>query len=349
MSLKIINIILLMKISLFLNKIFTSSFLLRRPYTSIQSHTGPTFELDVPEHFSQSSNYDLPINYDTIKNMMLMSYNAYIEPNDSKWERVDYNLTSDISVDPNDIRGYLFSDESKTHNIVAIKGTSISFLPMFLSIFNSTVPNDKFNDNLFFSCCFYKESKLFNEYCQDDSSKYDCKKSCYKESLDIEKNYITMLPTIIENIKKEIDFENSNVYFTGHSLGGFLSVLLGLQYNKQVITFDSPGGKHYLDLLGVNYNNKDNKIYHFGHNADSIMHGHCGSLCWTWGYNVETKCRIGHSCIYDSKGKLGLSDSIRTHQLSYLIKSILPHWEDDLPTCVYHEECEENCKKWNYI
>jgi lipase ATG15 len=341
-----------MKISLFLQNIFTSSFLLKRPniYSQNNSNIGP-FEFDLPDQTTTNTNinYDLPINYNTIKNMMLMSYNAYMEQDNSKWEKVDYNLTEDISTSPNDIKGYLFSDETKTHNVVAIKGTSISFIPMFLSTLNSTIPNDKFNDNLFFSCCFYKESKILNNFCTDDSSKNECKKLCYKESLDIEKNYINMLPIIINNIKKVIDFENSNVYFTGHSLGGFLSVLLGLQYDKQVITFDSPGGKHYLDLSGINYSSKDNRIYHFGHNADSIMHGHCGSLCWSLGYNIETKCRVGNSCIYDSKSKLGLSDSIRTHQLSYLMKNILPHLENDFPECIYHEECAENCDKWTYI
>ena len=252
-----------MRVSLFLQNIFTSSFLLKRPYTSLQHHKGPIYNLDFPyQTIKTTSIYDLPINYDTIKNMMLMSYDAYMDTNDSKWDKVDYNLTGDISIGPNDIRGYLFSDETKTHNVVAIKGTSISFIPMFLSMLNSTVTHDKFNDNLFFSCCYYKESKLFNNYCIDNStSKYDCKTSCYENSNSIDKNYITMLPIIMENIKKVIDFDNSNVYFTGHSLGGFLSVVLGLQYDKQVIAFDSPGGKHYLDLLNIKYSSKDNLYF----------------------------------------------------------------------------------------
>jgi lipase ATG15 len=339
-----------MKVSLSLQNIFTSSFLLKLQDSSIQYYNNPRFELDIPNNYIQNNNYDLPINYNIIKNMISMSYNAYMQQNDSNWQKVDYNLTSDISVNSNDIRGYLFSDETKTHNVIAIKGTSIGFIPMFLNTLNSTISHDKFNDNLFFSCCFYKESKLFNDICKDDStSKYECKKSCYKNSLDIKHNYINMLSIIIDNIKNLIDFDNSNVYFTGHSLGGFLSVILGLQYDKQVITFDSPGGKHYLDLLNLDYSSKDTRIYHFGHNADSIMHGHCGNLCWSLGYTIETRCRVGNSCIYDSKRKLGLYDSIRKHQLSYLINNILPHWKTDFPECVYHEKCQENCDKWTFI
>jgi lipase ATG15 len=343
-----------MRVSLFLQNIFTSSFLLKRPYTSLQHHQGPIFELDVPNHINENidykftSIYDLPINYNTIKNMMLMSYDAYMDTNDSKWDKVDYNLTGDISVSPNDIKGYLFSDETKTHNIVAIKGTSISFIPMFLNMFNSTVTNDKFNDNLFFSCCYYKESKLFNNYCTDDStSKYDCKRSCYENSTSIDKNYITMLPIIMDNIKKVIDFDNSNVYFTGHSLGSFLANIMGMKYNKQVIGFDSPGTRHYIKMLNLTGNT--NRIYNFGHTADSIMHGDCQSVCKTWGYNLDTECHIGNTCIYDSKKKLGYFDGIRYHQLKWIIDYILPHWENDFPECVFDKPCKErNCDKWDY-
>jgi lipase ATG15 len=338
-----------MKVSIFLQKIFTTSFLLERPNTSIQNHNDIIFELELPDNYTNNKFNDLPINFNTIKNMMLMSYNAYLNTDNSNWKHIDYDLNGDISISPNDIKGYLFSDETKTYNIVAIKGTTISLVPMFLSIFDNTIPHDKFNDNLFFSCCFYKESKLFNNYCNDkNSTKNQCKKSCYIDSINIHQNYLSMIDVIIDNIKKHIDFENSNTYFTGHSLGGFLAVILGLKYDKQVIAFDSPGGKHYIDLLDINYNN-DSRIYHFGHNADSIMHGHCGALCWAWGYNIKTKCRIGNSCIYDSKKKLGISDSIYTHQLNYLINNILPHWENDFPQCKYHEKCEERCNKWKFI
>ena len=338
-----------MKISLALKNIITyTSISYRQPH--VNSHNFPSFEIEIPNIHSTNINTDLPINYNTVKNMLLMSYNAYMEPNNSNWQKVEYNHTIDISIDPNDIQAYLFSDDTKQFNVVAIKGTSISYVPMLLSAFKSPAPHDKYNDNLFFSCCFYKQSKLFKDSCDDTStSKYDCKKECYTNSTQLPINYLNMLSHLIENTRKEIDFDKANLYFTGHSLGGFLATSLGLLYDKQVITFDSPGGKHYFDLAHIKHDN-DNRIYNFGHNADSIMHGHCGALCWTWGYIVETKCHIGNSCIYDSKSKLGISDSIRTHQLEYIINNILPKWETDLPTCQYHEECiDENCEKWTYV
>lgn len=255
-----------------------------------------------------------------------------------------YNLTDDVSIGPHDIKAFLFSDKAKIHNIIAIKGTSL------FDMFNSTVEHDKLNDNLFFSCCFYKQSKLFKDYCpkKDNTNKYECKKSCYSNILNMN-NYITMLQIIMNNINKIIDSTTSNIYFTGHSLGGFLAMFLGLKWSKQVITFNSPGEKHFLDLLNINYNKKDNRIYHFGHTADSIMNGECGNICKLVGYNIETKCKIGNSCIYDSKKKLGISNSIITHKLDYIIKYILPEWKLDFPSCYYNPICDEKCDKWSFI
>ena len=329
-----------MKISFFLQNIFTHSYILQRNPNIQSQHQ--IYDIDIDSNVNANNVYksDLPINYNTIEKMLLMSYDAYLEENDSKWREVEYNKTADISLDPNSVRGYLFSDETKTHNIIAIKGTSISFIPMVLSNLlasNSTVALDKFNDNLFFGCCFYKESSLFKNYCQDDiTDKNQCSKQCYKDSTNIDLNYIKLFENIINNVKKIIDFDNSTMF--------------GIIYDKQVITFNGPGGKHYLDLIGFDYKEKDSRVYHFGHTADSIMHGHCGNLCWSFGYNVETKCHIGNSCIYDSKAKLGISDSIRTHQMSYIINNILPHWKDDFPQCIYKETCEDsNCNNWTYI
>ena len=158
-----------MKISLILKNIITYTSISYRP-PNLHSQNLPSFEIEISDFHSTNVNVDLPINYHTIKNMMLMSYNAYMEPDDSKWEKVEFNNTIDISLDPNDIQAYLFSDDTKKFNVIAIKGTSISYIPMFLSALKSPAPHDKYNDNLFFSCCFYKQSKLFRDTCDDTTT-----------------------------------------------------------------------------------------------------------------------------------------------------------------------------------
>lgn len=324
-----------MKVKFLLKTIFTNTYLLNNINDTINS-----YEVNINESLNKYLT-DLPINFDMISNLMEMCHSAYNNNNEDNWEKIHFNKTKSIGIDLDSIQGYVFSDETGYNNIIAIKGTSISLLP---DSHNSTVLNDKYNDNLFFSCCYYQESSIFKNTCI--SKPNICDSSCYKDSLHYPFNYINILDIILENIKSYIDFDNTNVYFTGHSLGGFLATVAGIKTNKQVITFESPGEKNYLDLINLQY--QDSRIYHFGHTADIIMKGEC-TLCNWSGYNLKTKCHIGHTCIYDSKTKLKLTDSMNTHRIEYIIDNILPHWKNDFPDCIYRESCiEDNCKKFTY-
>lgn len=319
-----------MKIEFILKTIVLQNYLLNNNLNILSQHK---YNINV------NLNSDLPINFDTIKTMMLISNNAYNQINDKNWNKVSYNKTTKLGND-NSIKGYVFSDYTNKNHIIAFKGTSVSLLL-------DTVINDKYNDNLFFSCCYYKESSIFKNTC--DTPDNICSKSCYKKSKDYELNYINVLYNILDNMKETIDFENKevNIYFTGHSLGGFLATIAGLKYNKQVITFEAPGDRHYLNLIDYDTSN-DERIFHFGHTADIIIKGEC-TLCNWWGYNMKTKCHIGNTCMYDSKTKLKISDSINTHRLDYIIENILPHWENDFPICIKNNCIEENCNKFIYV
>jgi len=285
------------------------------------------------------------INYSNIKNLLLMTYNTYLERDNSNWENIPYNTTFNIN---NSIKGYIFTDINSNINIIALKGTTLwEGSPSKIENFNSK--SDQFNDNLFYSCCYYKQSSIFNNMCSSNLTKSkECSKKCYYESSNFDLNYIKIGIDIVENIKKIINFNNTKVIFTGHSLGAGIATYLALKYNKEAITFQGPGEKHYLDLISNFSTNSQNKIYHFGHNADSIMMGNCGNLCWLFGYNINTKCHIGHTCIYKAKEKLGISEGINSHRLKYIIDYILPHWEYDMPECIINNNCVD-CKNWEFV
>jgi putative lipase involved disintegration of autophagic bodies len=80
-----------------------------------------------------------------------MTLNSYYEPSDSKWVsipgwEVDYSFGWSSS----GIRGYVFS--SGEVQVIVIKGTSLS-TPIGSG---PTAAQDKFNDNMMFSCCCAK-------------------------------------------------------------------------------------------------------------------------------------------------------------------------------------------------
>ena len=114
----------------------------------------------------------LSIDYTNVNTMALMSYNAYLELNDTNWEKVPYNTTKPINNEIDNVKGIFINNI----NIIAIKRTSINFVP-FTELSNEyytfnqesfssldTVKNDRFNDNMFFSCCYYKQSKDYIDY-----------------------------------------------------------------------------------------------------------------------------------------------------------------------------------------
>lgn len=293
-------------------------------------------------------NYDTQNEINTYENIVIL---ANISRN------VYYKNTNYKNISNDTVRAYVFSNEDDSINIVAFKGTSLH-----LSHGNDMIGhNDKLNDNTFFSCCYYKEVKnlecdLTNKYKKhekkyDDTKEYICNKECYKKSLENQYNYYNISKNIVDTWIKTIK-SDATVIFTGHSLGGTLATMVGITFDKHVITFESPGEKHYIDLIDLKYNKTNiDKIYHYGHNADIIFTGKCNgksSLCNLGGYIIKTKCHIGNVCEYDAINKLNIKESIFTHKIEYVIDNIITKWNNTLPECSINDNCID-CNEWNYI
>ena len=308
---------------------------------------------------SNSSNYfnsELPItHYTNVMNLAKMSYDAYLMPDNRGWKEIPYNYTN-LGGSPA-VEGYIFTNEYDT--IVSIKGTSIWWYnnktePDNQPWTSKDVHNDRFNDNLFLSCCYYRQSRIYKDMCNyTNDTVHICEKQCYTKSTSFEMNYLGIAKNLIDSlIENGVINPNKRLVFTGHSLGGVLATYLGIMYNKPVVTFESPGEKYYFDLIGLKYNNSITKnIYHYGHTADIIFTGRCNgvtSLCYLGGYVIRTKCHIGNVCSYDSIGKLGLSESLLNHRLDFTIKKLMPMWEDDPPICEPQTDCSD-CEQWSFI
>lgn len=326
-----------MKIELLLSGIFTTTTFYKPLNTYFKS-----FEFEIQNSF----NSDFVLTYDNVYNLALMSYNVYFD-NKDKWYDVNLNKSTDISLDKSSVKSYLYSNDDKSINVIVFKGTSVILSG------EPSVPSDKFNDNLFFSCCFYKESNLFTlDHCKSDyKGDYKCNQLCYKESINFSNNYYNISQGIIDKLKEYIPL--SSIYaITGHSLGGALATMMGIRYDIPVVTFESPGEKHYMKHISENkdiYNYKS--IYHFGHNADIIFTGECKgrtSLCYLGGYNIETKCHIGKICEYDTKKYLQIKPSIFYHKLQFVIESVITKWNNTLPECIEVTNCTD-CDEWSYF
>lgn len=337
-------------------------FELKYVFTNISSLLPLTnvFHQNVVDLDIKALDQHIELNYHNVLNLAYMSYNVYLDESNKEWLDIDLNKTVNMSLNNDSVRAYLFSNLDNTINVVSIKGTSIYFSSTNKDEISaqSTVTKDKYNDNLFLSCCFYKQSKLFQGSCACNnvhlsqrvfmSTKNTCCQQCYKETRNLDDNYLKIMQNITQNIKNLVNFDKSLVVFTGHSLGGVVATMMGILYNKMVVTFEAPGERHYVDLIGIPYSiEQEQRIFHFGHNADTIFTGKCRgtmSLCYLGGYIIETKCHIGNVCEYDSVTKLGMKESIFTHKLKYVIDNVITKWNDTLPVCE-KKPCKD-CKEW---
>ncbi len=303
------------------------------------------------------------LNYDDVYEFGIMSHNVYLKSSDKNWINTSLDNVIDMSIGEDTVRAYLFSNSDKSRNVVALKGTSIYFGLTASEIGTlklngqgtessdtergilSSVSNDKWNDNLFFSCCFNVQAGIKDCLCEQETV---CCINCYKKSIDFEKNYLSIVKKIMNNVEKIVDINNSELIFTGHSLGGMLASYLGIIYNKLTVSFEAPGDRHYLFLSDIiNKDNNYNNIYHFGHNADPIFMGNCGSTCSLMGYYMNTKCHIGNTCLYNAKEYLNYTESILNHRIDIVLKNIIPEWKDKLPECKIDNECID-CDNWVY-
>jgi lipase ATG15 len=288
--------------------------------------------------------------YTNIHTFAKMSHNAYLNINDTRWIDTSTNKTTDIRYSDETVHAYLFSDISGSVNVVSFKGTS-------LGIVGSITYNDRFNDNLFYSCCYYKQSRMFDtcDVSSDVSGVVDktkCYGECYQNSTQYANNYYVLSKAIIGGVFDSLSRSTDAItLLTGHSLGGTLATLMGLEYDLPVVTFNSPGERHYVEMSGIGYKSTTlEKIFHYGHDADIIFTGKChGALSWcsVAGYVVETTCHLGKTCVYNATGELGVGESIFTHPINYVLKNIIPHWEEKMPACSV-VECEE-CTGWEYV
>lgn len=224
---------------------------------------------------------------------------------------------------------------------------------------SGTTTNDKINDNLFFSCCCAQQGRyLWKQVCNCRTNTFTCNQTCLVEELREENRYYRAAINLYGNVT-EI-YPDSNVWLSGHSLGGAVSSLLGMTFGLPTITFEAPGDALPAARLGLptppgstpgapqtrNYAG----TYHFGHTADPVYMGTCGgatATCTIAGYALESVCHTGLRCIYDTVADKGWRVGIIKHTIRNVISDVIEPYPF-VPSCERDIECLD-CFDWKFF
>ena len=216
----------------------------------------------------------------TILNLAFMTANAYeVDRSVSDWVDVGqgYNSSTSFGWENDGLHGHVFSDDTNSTIIIAIKGTTVA-------VFDGadTTTKDKKNDNLFGSCCCGEGGQyLWPQVCHCKTSTYTCNEACVKTSLRKPNRYYQASVELYGNITEL--YPTSDVILVGHSLGGVVASLLGLTFGLPTMTFEAYGQALAAKTLGLPHP-PDNLPstgqmytggYHFGHTAGKATYIHC--------------------------------------------------------------------------
>ncbi len=293
----------------------------------------------------------------TILSLAEMAAAAYVqEPNTDGWFNISHGFrnSTDFGWEGDGLRGHVWANEKNSTIVISLKGTTVRVFDG-----DETSTSDKENDNLFFSCCCGQQGQLtWRKVCDCATSTYSCNNTCVTKSLRQEHRYYTAAKELYTNVTEL--YPNSNVWVSGHSLGGAVSSLLGMTYGLPSVTFESPPDNVAAKRLGLprppNPDDPDaprkngyTGTYHVGHTADPIFLGICNGItspCSFAGYAMETACHTGKECVYDVVGDEGRRVALTSHSIRTVIDDVLMHY-DKVPQCVATPECVD-CPLWKF-
>ncbi|ODV81867.1 alpha/beta-hydrolase [Suhomyces tanzawaensis NRRL Y-17324] len=301
---------------------------------------------------------------DTVVSLATISSNAYVrfpEDDDEKrrldWIDVGGWIPDEDHPDINfgwedaGMRGHVFVSEDNKTVVIGIKGTSAAGLPG--SGPEETVPDDKVNDNLLFSCCCARISYLWTTVCDCYEKTYTCNQDCLEKELMRQDRYYQATLDLYRNVTALYPPENHTIWVTGHSLGGALASLLGRTYGLPVVAYEAPGEMlatkrlHLPQPPGLPKHREN--IWHFGNTADPIYMGVCNgasSLCNVAGYAMETACHTGKQCVYDVVTDKGWRVNLLNHRIHTVIDEIILKYNETAP-CEEQPPCRD-CFNWRF-
>ncbi|KAI9495065.1 Alpha/Beta hydrolase protein [Zychaea mexicana] len=286
--------------------------------------------------------------------LAMMTNNAYTSLN--KTDSTDWyplgppwNVNSTFGWDDDGIRGHVFGNEDDSLLVISIKGTSAG-----LWTGGSTGERDKQNDNMLFSCCCGRVSRVWQPVCECYvGNDYKCESHCLEKALLEHELYYDHALEIYKEVADR--YRYATIWLTGHSLGGALASMVGATFGVPTVTFESPGDQLASSRLHLPHppGAANMPMWHFGHTADPIFVGVCTgpwSSCWYGGFALETRCHTGKVCSWDTVNEHGWRVDIRSHRIGDVIEKILkrPDQFPTMPDCKPEpDECSD-CQLWDF-
>ena len=293
---------------------------------------------------------------DTILNLAKIAQNAYVrDPHTGDWQNVtDTDGHEAFGWDDDYIRGHIFKNDLNKLIIISIKGTSSAGLPGTGGE-QDTIENDKYNDNLLFSCCCARVTYLWTPVCDCYLDSYTCDEMCLETNIRNNSHYYKSSCQLYRTVANK--YPEYTLWTVGHSLGGSLASLLARTYGLVGVAFEAPGEllpSQRLHLPLPNDSNFD-YIWHVGNNADPIYMGTCNgasSSCNLAGYAMESKCHTGWEITYDTIKELKWGVDIRKHRIKTVIDKVIDVL--DVPEAKFtgngkgDDACIE-CYDWEFV
>ncbi|KIY48178.1 alpha/beta-hydrolase [Fistulina hepatica ATCC 64428] len=297
----------------------------------------------------------------TLLELAKMTSNSYYEPNDKEWYDLGsrWNSTSPFGWEPSaaGFRGHVFVSSDNSTVVVSVKGTSVGFLIGG----GPTAAQDKLNDNILFSCCCAHVGPTWKPVCPCYEGNGKCGKECLETSIADETLFYSVGLNLYNNVTYM--YPNANIWLIGHSLGGSLASLIGATFGTPVVAFEAPAERMAARRLHLPSPPSTLHITHVYNTADPIPMGVCNgvaSTCALAGYAMESRCHLGQRIIYDTVGKLGWSQDVRSHAIRIIIDKVLSReWKDstgdkdspkrEVPVPVPEDDDCVDCFSWEFV
>ncbi|KAI9013987.1 Alpha/Beta hydrolase protein [Phycomyces nitens] len=292
-------------------------------------------------------------NRQTVMTLAQMTYNAYsdIINGTADWYELEapWIKNSSFGWESDGIRGHVYSNPDESLIVISIKGTSAG-----LFTGGPTGDKDKLNDNMLFSCCCARVSRVWRSVCECyKGNEYMCESSCLETNIKNSELYYDNAMELYKEISDQ--YPDATIWLTGHSLGGALASMVGQTFGVPTVTFEIPGDllasvRLHLPRIPVDMM----PLWHFGHTGDPIFVGVCTgpvSSCWYGGFAMETRCHTGRVCTWDTVNEHGWRVDIRSHRVGDVIENILKKSEEEfpLPHCIPEDPKCQDCGLWEFF